>query len=801
MKNFVVSTALIHTMKPILILIALISPAILFAQGAVGTWRDHFQYNKFIDVCEAGNLIYGATENSLCSFDKNSGEVNRYNKTNKLNDVGISAINYDAASGYMIVGYKNGNIDFFNDRTTTNLPYIKFSSLVGDKTIYDIYPYNGRVYLSTGFGVVVLDMTRLEIKETYFLGLTGETIVVYDLCIVNETVFATTSQGVRYADVNNPFLSNFENWSTLSGLPTNEPSKQIEFFNNELVIVLPVRNGNGDIIKDEVWSKPLEGGSWAVRQPIDWFRISRIWSNGEWFYCSGNFAYWYCQNNFDNRTYVNNYRGTQVDVSDAIRSSNGESWVADKRSGLIQFKDNSGSQNFRVSPSGPKSDNCRRITTYNDNVWIAHGGVRADWGSNYNIDGISALINESWIHLIADTTNSAGNHFNGSNQYVMDMMDFAIDPNDNTNVYGGSWEEGLLKINASSLSMTPANGSSGAGANSDGITQGFTRIAVGGVTFDENSTLWFTNSYTNEAIHARDRNGVFYDYDFEDVLEEDEVIADIIVSKDGYVWANVITKGLLVFNGNNTLGTYSDDNYKFLTDEEGNGKLPSRDVLCMEEDLDGEVWVGTASGLAVFYSPSAIFEQSTINAEQILIQQDGNTQILLETEAINCIEIDGSNRKWIGTKNSGVYLFSDDGINEVYHFTEENSPLPANNVYDIAINHSNGEVLFATENGILGFFSTATNFDNEMSNVRVYPNPVRPDFEGTITIDGLAYDSNVKITDIQGNILYETSSEGGRAIWNGLLSDGTKPATGVYLIYAGSPDGTAAEVRKITFIR
>jgi hypothetical protein len=221
----------------------------------------------------------------------------------------------------------------------------------------------------------------------------------------------------------------------------------------------------------------------------------------------------------------------------------------------------------------------------------------------------------------------------------------------------------------------------------------------------------------------------------------------------------------------------------------------------MEEDLDSEVWVGTASGLAIFYSPSAIFEESTIDAEQILIQQDGNTQILLETEAINCIEVDGSNRKWIGTKNSGVYLFSDDGINEVYHFTEENSPLPSNNVYDVAINHSNGEVLFATQNGIMGFFSTATNFDNEMSNVRVYPNPVRPDFEGTITIDGLAYDSSIKITDIQGNILYETMSEGGRAIWNGLLTDGTKPATGVYLIYAGSPDGAASEVRKITFIR
>jgi hypothetical protein len=795
MKNIIVSPALIYTMKPILVLLAIISPSIMFAQGAVGTWRDHFQYNRFIDVCEAGNLIYGATVNSLCSFDINSGEVGRYNKTNKLSDVGISAINYDPVSGYMIVGYRNGNLDFFNDQEKINLPYIKFSSLVGDKAVYDIYPYNDRVYLSTGFGIVVLDMSKLEIKETYFLGITGETIIVHDLCIINDTIFATTSQGVRFADVNNTFLSNFENWSTLSGLPSDAAPIQIEFFNNELVLVIP------ESTKDAVWSKPLDGVTWNIQQPLDWFRISKIWSNGEWFYCSGNFAYWYCHNTFSWSTYINNYRGARIEVSDAIRGSNGQTWVADKRSGLIQSKDNSGSQDFRISPSGPQSDNCRRIAAYNNNIWIAHGGVRADWGSNYNIDGISALIDENWIHIEADTTYSAGQHFNSSNQYVMDMMDFAIDPNDNTNVYGGSWEEGLLKINASSLTMSPTNGNSNGGANSDGITQGFSRIAVADVTFDENGTLWFTNSYTNEAIHARDRNGVFYDYDFEDVLEEDEVIADIIVSDDGFAWANVITKGLLVFNGNNTLGTYSDDNYKFLTDEEGNGNLPSRDVLCMEEDLDGEVWVGTASGLAIFYSPSAIFEQSSINAEQILIQQDGNTQILLETEAINCIEIDGSNRKWIGTKNSGVYLLSDDGINEVYHFTEDNSPLPSNNVYDVAINHFNGEVLFATQSGIMGFFSTATNFDNEMSNVRVYPNPVRPDFEGTITIDGLAYDSNVKITDIQGNILYETISEGGRAVWNGLLTDGTKPATGVYLIYAGSPDGSVAEVRKITFIR
>jgi ligand-binding sensor domain-containing protein len=383
----------------------------------------------------------------------------------------------------------------------------------------------------------------------------------------------------------------------------------------------------------------------------------------------------------------------------------------------------------------------------------------------------------------------------------MDFMDFAVDPIDNANVYGASWEEGLLKIDVPNRRLLPMNGTATTGPDADGITTNYVRTAVGGVTFSDEGILWCTNGYTKNALHAMDRDGKFYDYDFGSTLGDDEKVADLLISDAGFIWANVIGKGLLVLNNNATLDVFSDDNYKLLTDAEGNGKLPSKDVLCMEEDLDGEVWVGTAAGLSIFYNPASIFEEGNFDSEQILIQQDGNTQILLETEAINCIEIDGSNRKWIGTKSSGAYLLSDDGLREVYHFTEENSPLPSNTVYDIGINHSNGEVFFATENGVVGFFSTATNFDNEMSNVRVFPNPVRPDYDGNITIDGLAYNTSVKITDIQGNILFETESEGGRAVWNGLLTDGSKPATGVYLVYVSTPLGTADEVRKLTFIR
>jgi hypothetical protein len=782
-------------MKKALLLLFALSPAVLFAQYSIGTWRDHFPYNRCIDVCEANNFIFAATTNSVFSYDQFTGEVTRYNKTNRLSDVGISALEYDPVSKFIVVGYSNGNVDLFNEKQVYNIPFIKFSTLIGDKTIYDIYPYGDRIFLSTGFGIVVIDVPGREIKETYFIGGSGEAVRVRDVAVHNETIYATTDQGLRSADVNNTFLSNFENWTTIQNLPGSKIPTHIEFFNDEMVLAMP-----GEL-SDTVWSKPMGVDTWVDRFPLENFRINQLWSNGEWFSVSGNYAYWYSHNNLDARIVISMVAGRLLHVFNAIIGYNGYAWAADKFSGLLLSKDPFGFEDILISPQGPNSDDCRRITAYNNNIWIAHGGVRADWGNNFNYDGVSAFVDDAWISISADTAQSAGQHFNNSNQYVMDFMDYAVDPIDNNNVYAASWEEGLLKVDIPNRRLIPANGTATTGPDPDGTTQAYVRTAVGGVTYSKEGVLWCTNGYTKHALHALDREGNFYDYDFGSVMGDDEKVADLLISNDGYIWANVINKGLLVLNNNGTLDVFSDDNFKLLTDAEGNGKLPSKDVLCMEEDLDGEVWVGTAAGLSIFYNPASIFEEGNFDSEQILIQQEGNTQILLETEAINCIEIDGSNRKWIGTKSSGVYLLSDDGLREVYHFTEENSPLPSNTVYDIGINHSNGEVFFATENGVVGFFSTATNFDNEMSNVRVFPNPVRPDYDSNITIDGLAYNTSVKITDIQGNILFETESEGGRAVWNGLLSDGSRPATGVYLVYVSTPLGTADEVRKLTFIR
>ncbi len=785
-----------NTRLPLLIChLLLLSGGASNAQFSIGTWRDHLPYGDCIDVCQADKLIFCATPYSVFTFNPAESEITRISKATLLTDVGITAMEYDPVSKLVVIGYENGNIDLITSQSGFNIPDIKFSSVIGDKAIYDILPYGNKVYLSTGFGIVVLDMIRKEVKETYFIGTNGGPVKVLDVAVRDNVLYAATETGLQTADINNTFLANFQNWTQMSGLPADSTVQHIEFYNNHMLISIP------EYESDILWKKNMDGGVWEQQSSLALFRINQMWSNTEWFTVSGNFAFMVSHIDFGFTNIVSMFAGRLLHTKNCIVGDFGEVWATDKFSGLMWMKQPDGSQDVLIKPDGPSTADSRRIGAYNNNIWIAHGGVFPYWGNLYNITGISGLVDGAWRQFNPDTTTHAGGHFNAFNGYMIDFMDVAVDPLNNNRLFACSWDDGLIEINATTLDAVSRNGSATNGPDESGFNwaEGWTGVA--GVTFDKKGVLWCTNSYTPRAVHAYDRNGSFYDYNFSPVIEANDKIGDVIVTENGFVWAVVAGRGVLVLNNNGTLETYTDDSFKLLNETVGNGKLPSVDVLCLQEDLDAEVWVGTTQGLSIFYNSDAIFSGENFDSEQILIEQDGNIQILLETEIINCIEIDGSNRKWIGTQNSGVYLFSDDGLRQIYHFTQENSPLLANTVYDIGINHSDGEVFFATEKGVMGFFSTATNFDPEMSNVRVFPNPVRPDYDGFITIDGLAYNTSVKITDIQGNIIFETESEGGRAVWNGLKIDGGKPATGVYMVYVSTSDGSASDVKKITFIR
>tara|TARA_B110000116_G_C16538927_1_gene447753 strand:- start:31 stop:741 length:711 start_codon:yes stop_codon:yes gene_type:complete len=232
----------------------------------------------------------------------------------------------------------------------------------------------------------------------------------------------------------------------------------------------------------------------------------------------------------------------------------------------------------------------------------------------------------------------------------------------------------------------------------------------------------------------------------------------------------------------------------------GNGNLPSLDVYCFANDLSGEIWVGTDKGVTVFYSPGTVFSGENFDAQQILIQEGEYGQYLLSEETVKCITIDGANRKWIGTEKSGIFLLSEDGLDQILHFTAENSPLFSNNIIDIAINPENGEVFIGTEKGLISYRSDATDGKAIQTQTHVFPNPVRESYNGPIAISGLVVNANIKITDINGDLVFEGFAKGGQAIWNGKNKRGDRASTGVYLVFSTDINGLEKAVSKILFI-
>ena len=256
--------------------------------------------------------------------------------------------------------------------------------------------------------------------------------------------------------------------------------------------------------------------------------------------------------------------------------------------------------------------------------------------------------------------------------------------------------------------------------------------------------------------------------------------------------------GIVVFNEKLPSGKQ----YKYLTDQVGEGKLPSKGTSCFTKDANGAIWIGTDKGVGVYSNPNQILTSTSFDATTPIFE---NRPLLID-KVVKCITVDGSNRKWIGT-NAGVWLFNEDGTQEITSFNMDNSPLLSNNVYDIEICRTTGEIFFATDAGIISYRGDATdpltvnNSEAAEFSATVFPNPVTPEFNGQIGISGLPLNTNIKITDINGVLMHETHSNGGTATWNGYTYSGGKAQSGIYLIFATNKEGLQTMVSKFAIVK
>jgi len=755
----------------------------LLAQGIpIGQWRDHLPYRNAVAVADAGDRVFCATTSSLFYYKKDDNSLNRITKINGLSDIGISTINYHPNTKTLIVAYQNSNIDLIINNTIINISDIKRKNMPGKKNINKIMFVGNFAYLSCGFGIVELDLMRQEIKNTFYIGPLGQDIEVFDLAYDGTFFYAATEQGIYFANKNEPNLANYEYWAKdTSMINYNDKFTAIAFYSNKLF----VNRKTATTASDTILYK--NGNQWSYFDNTNTNKVNSI------NVCNGDLVVTYDYfvlvfgDSLNLITGVYGYNDTYALPKYAIMDNKNVIWIADTRFGMIRWV--WGQDYTTMCPNGPSTNNVFKMTVESGDLWVAPGlRDESTWNNMYNQDGIFSFINESWNTI-------GSNVFHGFDS-IHDIVTIAIDPTDKKRVYAGSWQRGLLEFyDGQFVNIYNEHNSTLTSSSST-----YYWIGVGGLCFDQNNNLWVTNSSVNNALSVKTPAGQWYSYQFPSLVNGN-VIGEVVIDQYNQKWIIVGRgNGIIVFNDNNTLANTSDDKAKRLTTDVGNGNLPSANVFSLAVDLKGEIWVGTDMGIAVFYSPGDVFSDQNFDAQQILVTLGGFNQYLLQTETVTAIAVDGANRKWIGTANSGVYLMSDDGTVELNHFDTENSPLFSNDIKTIAINHDNGEVFFGTSLGIISYKGDATGGSDNYTDVYAYPNPVKENYNGYIAIKGLVADVDVKITDISGDLVYSTIANGGQAIWNGRNLKGEKVKTGVYLVFCSNTDGSKTFVTKILFI-
>jgi hypothetical protein len=755
------------------------------AQIGIGQWREHLPYKKCIAVENAGSRVYVATPYSIFYFGKEDNSIHRLSKINGLSDIGISQIAFNKNLQCLIIAYTNTNVDLIKDDQIINIPDIRRKPIIGNKTINNIHIDGNLAYLSCGFGIIVLDMAREEIKDTYYIGTNASQVNVLDLTKNDTAFFAATDEGLYTANINSPNLADFSYWHHNINIPyPYEKYNLITTFTNKIIINKRNEGYNTDslFVYDGIeWTK-LEDEFHLDNHSLEVFNDKLYISRNE------DILIYNKQLNIASKIYA----PSQISITpfDISEDNKGNVWIADKRKGLIKTWNN-GNNGESIVLEGPDFPDTFAMDIVDNDLWVVAGGYTSIFAPLYKRKGFYSFKNEKW------------NSFNCQNKEyeflaldtIRDMVSVKINPFDKNIVYIGSLESGVLEVKDNAIT----NVFNETNSSLQSVIKDIKRTIVTGMQIDQSNNLWVLNPGIPNILSVHTNTEDWYSFNLG--TSNSNIDAEkLLIDSYGQKW--IIPKrafSLIVYTDNQSIENTADDEVKNLSAQAGNGKLFTSRTLCMVQDLDGELWFGTDKGIGVIYSPDNVFKGSNFDMVRILVKWDDYIQYLLETETVTSIAIDAANRKWVGTENSGIYLLSQDGEKQLHHFTAENSSLLSNEITAIKIN-AEGEVFIGTSLGLVSYRGEAAVPSIKGSKVYAYPNPVREGYSGSIAIKNLSEDANVKITDVSGNLVYETHALGGQAIWNGYNFKGKKAHTGVYLVFASNEDGSVNLVTKILFI-
>jgi hypothetical protein len=748
---------------------------ILNAQMAIGEWRSHLPYSQARRLVETADRVYCGTRTGLFYFEKQDNSLHTITRIDGLSDVEISAISYTDEVDILVITYVNANLDIIRNGQIKNIPDIKRKQIMGNKTVNDIMIHDKLAYLSCGFGIVVVNLEREEIKDTYYIGEDGGQVNVMAMTIDDQFFYAATSTGIYRADIDAPNLIDYNYWQKITDIPNSSMRfNTITCYNDRIY----ANYSNPLNTADTIYY--YEDGGWKIMPSQRFNQVRRLKVQGDKLIVVSSYhTLSYDKNGNRLMDFVS------ANPQDALLDKDNVLWVADMTDGMLMKPGDE--DKIPLIPNGPISNEAVKMAVSGDYLYAVAGGVTPSWNNTFNRAELNILQNNLWTEGF-DTSN------------YFDLFSLAIDPADPAHVFAGSWGYGLFEFSQGKLVEIYRDHNS----TLQTIIPGGDFFRLGGLCFDRQNNLWVVNSNVPEAVSVRKPDGQWKSFSFGGKLKDPPAIGEIIMTQNGQFWMFLPKNfGLFAFDINGTIDDESDDSYLKFDIRDENNDIISNNVFSLAEDHDGNIWVGTDKGIVVYFSPSRVLNGDPFYGQQILVPRNDGTPLadfLLSTETVTAITVDGANRKWVGTSRSGVFLLSEDGLEQIHNFTVDNSPLFSDNIMDIEINGQTGEVFFATEKGIISYKSTATYGNSDFEGVYVYPNPVREDYEGEIVITGMIREANIKITDIGGNIVFETTSLGGQAIWDGRTFSGKRVQTGVYLVFCTNEDGSKTHITKLLVI-
>ncbi|WP_395060963.1 T9SS type A sorting domain-containing protein [Flavobacterium sp.] len=777
--------------KRILNIIVLFSFSIVLSQNNQ-LWKGYFSYNQITDISESSNAVFASSENAFFSKNSLTNDLKTTTSVDGLKAETITALYHSETFNKTLVGNQNGLLLVVNQDgkilyKTGILDEVPVSPLI--KRINHFNEYNGKVYISCDYGITVFNLTNLEFEQTYYMGPQGSYISVQQTCISNGFIYAATKSGsmgsgIRKANLSNQFLDDFNQWIDQTGYEWNG----VVAFNTEII----ASRTDGKLFR-------FNGSSFVQFFQLPETALDIRVSDNMLVVTSLNNVYFF-NTTLQQTLRIQTSQVTTLAVTFTCATViNGIVYIGTNENGILSSSITSPINFQFIMPDGPERNKIFRVRKSSLALWVLYG--RYNRGYNpYNLEPPYGLFQ---YPISKYTTDNGWSEIPYSSLFgAKSLANIAFNPKNEKQFYVSSYFSGLLKVD-NEIPTTLYNTTN---TGTDGLQSlqlippnpSYLDIRINGPVYDKNGDLWMTNNFVTKPLKVLRSNGQWQSYDFSSTESYQDLVdtsyGTPVIDKNGTKWLSKGTNGLIAFNEN-----YAN---KFISIKTGSlGNLPDNDVRCVAVDNKNQLWIGTTRGLRIIPTVDSFISETDIQTKAIIILENDLAQELFYEQFILDISVDGANRKWVAIAESGVYLQSSNGQETIYHFTKENSPLPSNNVNDIEIDGITGEVFLATDKGLVSFKGTSTRPSNDLASVFVYPNPVRPEFSGTVKISGLTNKAIIKITDIEGNLVHEETSEGGTIEWDTTAFGKYKVASGVYMILISAQDGIETTVKKVMIIR